>query len=185
MDEKTLNEFKLKMENSLKVYVDELSRLRTGRASPSLLEPVIVDAYNGKMKISELATVNIPEPKLLSIQVWDKGLVVNIEKAIRDAGLGLNPIIDGQIIRVPIPDLTEERRLELTKVASQFSENAKISIRNIRRDAMDYIKNEQKNNKISEDEEKKIHDVIQNNTDDKIKEIDSIYADKEKEILQI
>ena len=185
MDEKTLNEFKVKMENSLKVYVDELSRLRTGRASPSLLEPVIVDAYNGKMKISELATVNIPEPKLLSIQVWDKGLVVNIEKAIRDAGLGLNPIIDGQIIRVPIPDLTEERRQELTKVASQFSENAKISIRNIRRDAMDYIKNEQKNNKISEDEEKKLHDVIQNNTDDKIKEIDSIYADKEKEILQI
>ena len=183
MDEKTLNEFKVKMENSLKVYVDELSRLRTGRASPSLLEPVIVDAYNGKMKISELATVNIPEPKLLSIQVWDKGLVVNIEKAIKDAGLGLNPIIDGQIIRVPIPDLTEERRLELTKVASQFSENAKISIRNIRRDAMDYIKNEQKNNKISEDEEKKLHDVIQNNTDDKIKEIDSIYADKEKEIF--
>ena len=185
MDDKTLNEFKVKMENSLKVYGDELSRLRTGRASPSLLEPVIVDAYNGKMKISELATVNVPEPKLLSIQVWDKGLVANVEKAIRDADLGLNPTIDGQIVRVPLPDLTEERRQELSKVASQFSENAKVSIRNIRRDAMDYIKNEQKNNKISEDEEKKLHDVIQNNTDDKIKEIDSIYADKEKEILQI
>tara|TARA_B100000315_G_scaffold258764_1_gene312032 strand:+ start:1495 stop:2052 length:558 start_codon:yes stop_codon:yes gene_type:complete len=185
MDDKTLNEFNVKMESSLKVYIDELSRLRTGRASPSLLEPVIVDAYNGKMKISELATVNVPEPKLLSIQVWDKGLVANVEKAIRDADLGLNPTIDGQIVRVPLPDLTEERRQELTKVASQFSENAKISIRNIRREAMDYIKNKQKNNDISEDEEKNLHDLIQKNTDDKIKEIDSIYADKEKEILQI
>ena len=173
------------MESSLKVYIDELSRLRTGRASPLLLEPVIVDAYNGKMKISELATVNVPEPKLLSIQVWDKGLVANVEKAIRDADLGLNPTIDGQIVRVPLPDLTEERRQELTKVASKFSENAKISIRNIRREAMDYIKNKQKNNDISEDEEKNLHDLIQKNTDDKIKEIDSIYADKEKEILQI
>ena len=122
---------------------------------------------------------------MISIQVWDKGLVANVEKAIRDADLGLNPTIDGQIVRVPLPDLTEERRQELSKVASQFSENAKVSIRNIRRDAMDYIKNEQKNNKISEDEEKKLHDLIQKNTDDKIKEIDSIYADKEKEILQI
>ena len=185
MDDKTLNEFNVKMKSSLKVYIDELSRLRTGRASPLLLEPVIVDAYNGKMKISELATVNVPEPKLLSIQVWDKGLVANVEKAIRDADLGLNPTIDGQIVRVPLPDLTEERRQELTKVASQFSENAKISIRNIRREAMDYIKNKQKNNDISEDEEKNLHDLIQKNTDDKIKEIDSIYADKEKEILQI
>ena len=181
----SLTEYKEKMESTLKIFNDELMRLRTGRATPSLLEPVFVEAYNSKMKLAELATVNAPEPKLLTVQVWDKGLVANVEKAIRDADLGLNPTIDGQIVRVPLPDLTEERRQELSKVASQFSENAKVSIRNIRRDAMDYIKNEQKNNKISEDEEKKLHDLIQKNTDDKIKEIDSIYADKEKEILQI
>ena len=137
------------------------------------------------MKISELATVNAPEPKLLTVQVWDKSMVQNIEKSIRESELGLNPSSDGQLIRVPLPNLTEERRLELTKVASKFSEDSKISIRNIRRDAMDKIKEEEKNNLISEDEQKSISDDVQKITDEKIKTIESVFEDKKKEIMQI
>jgi ribosome recycling factor len=181
----SVDEFKNKMENTLKIFHEELSRLRTGRATPSLLEPVFVEAYNSKMKISELATVNAPEPKLLTVQVWDKSMVQNVEKSIRESKLGLNPSIDGQLIRVPLPDLTEERRLELTKVASKFSEDAKISIRNIRRDAMDKIKDEQKKNLISEDEQKSTSENIQKVTDEKIKEIENVFEDKKKEIMQI
>ena len=137
------------------------------------------------MKISELATVNAPEPKLLTVQVWDKSMVQNIEKSIRDSELGLNPNTDGQLIRVQLPDLTEERRLELTKVASKFAEDSKISIRNIRRDAMDKIKEDQKNNTISEDEQKSMSDNIQEITDEKTKEIDAVIENKKKEIMQI
>ena len=179
------DEYKNKMENTLKIFHEELGRLRTGRATPSLLEPVFVEAYNSKMKISELATVNAPEPKLLTVQVWDKSMVQNVEKSIRESKLGLNPSTDGQLIRVPLPDLTEERRLELTKVASKFSEDAKISIRNIRRDAMDKIKDEQKKNLISEDEQKSTSENIQKVTDEKIKEIENVFEDKKKEIMQI
>ena len=181
----SVDEFKSKMENTLKIFHEELNRLRTGRATPSLLEPVFVEAYNSKMKISELASVNAPEPKLLTVQVWDKSMVQNIEKSIRESKLGLNPSTDGQLIRVPLPDLTEERRLELTKVASKFSEDAKISIRNIRRDAMDKIKDEQKKNLISEDEQKSTSENIQKVTDEKIKEIENVFEDKKKEIMQI
>ena len=185
MDESSLDIYKKKMESTFNVFLNELSRLRTGRNTPSLLEPILVDAYNSKMKISEVATVSTPEPKLLTIQVWDKGLVSNVEKSINESDLGLNPNVDGQLIRVSLPDLTEERRVELTKVASQFSENAKISIRNIRREAMDMIKSKNKDNTISEDEQKELSDSIQKITDAKISEIDAKYNDKEKEILQI
>ena len=181
----SIDEYKNKMENTLKIFNEELFRLRTGRATPSLLEPIFVEAYNSKMKISELGTVNAPEPKLLTVQVWDKSMVQNVEKSIRESELGLNPSTDGQLIRVPLPDLTEERRLELTKVASKFSEDAKISIRNIRRDAMDKIKEEKKNNLISEDEQKSFFDDIQKITDEKIKEIENVFEDKKKEIMQI
>jgi len=181
----SIDEYKNKMENTLKIFHEELGRLRTGRATPSLLEPVFVEAYNSKMKISELATVNAPEPKLLTVQVWDKSMVPNIEKSIRESELGLNPSTDGQLIRVPLPNLTEERRVELTKVASKFSEEAKISIRNIRRDAMDKIKEEQKGNIISEDVQKSISENIQKITDEKIKEIENVFEDKKKEIMQI
>ena len=181
----SVDEYKSKMENTLKIFHEELGRLRTGRATPSLLEPVFVEAYNSKMKISELATVNAPEPKLLTVQVWDKSMVQNVEKSIRESKLGLNPSTDGQLIRVPLPDLTEERRLELTKVASKFSEDAKISIRNIRRDAMDKIKDEQKKTLISEDEQKFTSENIQKVTDEKIKEIGDVFEDKKKEIMQI
>tara|TARA_B100000315_G_scaffold246399_1_gene273630 strand:- start:200 stop:754 length:555 start_codon:yes stop_codon:yes gene_type:complete len=180
-----VDEFKNKMENTLKIFHEELNRLRTGRATPSLLEPVFVEAYNSKMKISELATVNAPEPKLLTVQVWDKSMVQNVEKSIRESKLGLNPSADGQLIRVPLPDLTEDRRLELTKVASKFSEDAKISIRNIRRDAMDKIKDEQKKNLISEDEQKSTSENVQKVTDEKIKEVEDVFENKKKEIMQI
>ena len=180
-----IDEYKNKMENTLKIFHEELSRLRTGRAIPSLLEPVFVEAYDSKMKVSELATVNAPEPKLLTVQVWDKSMVSNIEKAIRESDLGLNPSTDGQLIRVPLPDLTEERRIELTKIASKFSENAKISIRNIRRDAMDKIKEQEKNNEISEDEQKNMSDNIQKLTDEKVNEIQSLYDEKKNEIMQV
>ena len=185
MEESLLNSFKKKMENTYSVFLDELSKLKTGRASPSLLESIIVDAYNSKMKIAELSTVNVAETKLLTVQVWDNNLVTNVEKSIRESDLGLNPMVEGQLIRVPIPDLTEERRVELSKVASQFAENAKIAIRNIRREAMDLIKNKQKDSEISEDEQKQLSDSMQSLTDDKIKEIEFKYSDKEKEILQI
>ena len=181
----SVDEYKSKMENTLKIFHEELNRLRTSRATPSLLEPVFVEAYNSKMRISELATVNAPEPNLLTVQVWDKSMVQNIEKSIRESELGLNPNTDGQLIRVPIPDLTEERRTELTKVASKFSEDAKISIRNIRRDAMDKIKEDQKNSLISEDEQKSMSEDIQKATDEKTKEIESVFEEKKKEIMQI
>ena len=181
----SIDEYKNKMENTFKVFHEELNRLRTGRATPSLLEPVFVEAYNSKMKISELATVNAPEPKLLTVQVWDKSMVQNVEKSIRESKLGLNPSADGQLIRVPLPDLTEDRRLELTKVASKFSEDAKISIRNIRRDAMDKIKDEQKKNLISEDEQKSTSENVQKVTDEKIKEVEDVFENKKKEIMQI
>ena len=181
----SIDGYRNKMENTLKIFHEELSRLRTGRATPSLLEPLFVDAYNSKMKISELANVNAPEPKLLTVQVWDKSMVANVEKSIRDSELGLNPNTDGQLIRVQLPDLTEERRLELTKVASKFAEDSKISIRNIRRDAMDKIKEDQKNNTISEDEQKSMSDNIQEITDEKTKEIDAVIENKKKEIMQI
>ena len=181
----SIDEYKSKMENTLKIFHEELIRFRTGRATPSLLEPVFVEAYNSKMKISELATVSASEPKLLTIQVWDKAMVQNIEKSIRESELGLNPSTDGQLIRVPLPDLTEERRIELTKVASKFSEDAKISIRNIRRDAMVKIKDDQKNNLISEDEQKSISDNIQKITNEKTKEIENVFESKKKEIMQI
>ena len=181
----SIDEYKNKMENTLKIFHEELFRLRTGRATPSLLEPIFVEAYNSKMKISELGTVNAPEPKLLTVQVWDKSMVQNVEKSIRESELGLNTSTDGQLIRVPLPDLTEERRLELTKVASKFSEDAKISIRNIRREANDVIKAMLKEKKISEDENNKYEKDIQKITDQEVKKIDEKVSQKEKEIMTI
>ena len=181
----SVDEYKSKMENTLKIFHEELNRLRTGRATPSLLEPVFVEAYNSKMKISELATVNAPEPKLLTVQVWYKSMVQNIEKSIRESELGLNPSSDGQLIRVPLPNLTEERRVELKKIMGELSEKAKISIRNIRREANDSLKKDLKDKKISEDELKNFEKKIQNSTDKQILELEKKLEEKEKEIMTI
>jgi ribosome recycling factor len=173
-----------RMQGAVEALKHDLVGLRTGRASTSLLDPVNVSVYGANMPINQVATVSAPESRMLSVQVWDKSNVGPVEKAIRSAGLGLNPITDGTTIRLPIPDLTEERRKELAKLASQYAEQARIAVRNVRRDGMEGLKTDEKKNEISEDEHKKLSVEVQKLTDDTIKEIDSAAAAKEKEILQ-
>jgi ribosome recycling factor len=176
-----LDQTKQRMEGALDALRKEFSGLRTGRASINLLDNVQVDAYGSMMPLNQVGTVGVPEPRLITVQVWDKGLVKNVEKAIRDAGLGLNPQPDGQVVRVPLPELSSERRQELVKIAGKYTEQARIAVRNVRRDAMDEIKK----NKLPEDETKTQNDKIQKLTDDSIKKIDDSFTAKEKEITQI
>jgi ribosome recycling factor len=178
-----LNELKRRMQGATASLKHELGGLRTGRASASMLEPVQVEAYGSHMPLNQLATVSVPEPRLLSVQVWDKMNIGPVEKAIRSAGLGLNPINDGNNIRLPIPDLTEERRKELAKLAHQYAEKARIAIRNVRRDGMDALKTDENKKEISEDERKRSETDVQKLTDDLIKQADEVAAQKEKEIL--
>jgi len=161
----------------------DLGGLRTGRASTTLLDPVTVEVYGSHMPLSQVATVSAPEPRMLSVQVWDKSNVSPVEKAIRSAGLGLNPINDGQTLRLPIPDLTEERRKELAKLASQYAEKARIAARNVRRDGMDSLKADEKKNVFGEDERKRHETELQKITEATIADIDSVSSSKEKEIL--
>lgn len=174
-----------RMDSAVEVLKKEFSGLRTGRASVNLLDPVVVEAYGQSMPLSQCGTVGVPEPRMITVQVWDKGQVKAVEKAIANAGLGLNPQTDGQMIRVPIPPLNEERRKELQKVAGKYSEQARISVRNVRRDGMDTLKKMEKDGHISEDEIKKHEKEIQVITDATIKGIDEHLAHKEKEIMQV
>ena len=176
-----LDQTKQRMDGSLEALRKEFSGLRTGRASINVLDPSPVDAYGSMMPINQVGTVGVPEPRLITVQVWDKGLVKNVEKAIRYAGLGLNPQPDGQTIRVPLPELSQERRQELVKIAGKYTEQARVAIRNVRRDAMDAVKKE----KLSEDETKGQNDKIQKLTDESIKKVDDLFTAKEKEILQV
>ncbi|MGB8841671.1 MAG: ribosome recycling factor [Aliidongia sp.] len=173
------------MEGALEALKKEFSGLRTGRASTNLLDPVMVDAYGSSMPLAQCGTVSAPEPRMLTVQVWDRALVKPVEKAIRDAGLGLNPQADGQTVRVPIPDLNEERRRELTKVAAKYTEQARIAVRNVRRDGVDSLKKLEKEGEISQDEHRKLLADVQSLTDDFIRKIDDAMAQKEKEILQV
>ncbi|HEY7808759.1 MAG TPA: ribosome recycling factor [Allosphingosinicella sp.] len=172
-----------RMSGAIESLKHDLGGLRTGRASTSLLEPVTVEVYGSHMPLAQVATLSAPEPRMLSVQVWDRSNVGAVEKAIRSAGLGLNPISEGQTLRLPIPDLTEERRKELAKLASQYAEKARIAVRNVRRDAMDSLKQDEKKHEISEDERKRLETEVQKLTDDTIKEIDAATAAKEKEIM--
>jgi ribosome recycling factor len=172
-----------RMHGAVEALKHDLGGLRTGRASISLLEPVNVEVYGSHMPLNQVATISVPEPRMLSVQVWDKSNVGPVEKAIRSAGLGLNPISEGQTLRLPIPDLTEERRKELAKLAGQYAEKAKIAVRNVRRDGMDALKIDEKKNEISEDDRKRLEAEVQKLTDETIGEIDSAAAAKEKEIL--
>ena len=172
-----------RMHGAVEALKHDLGGLRTGRASTTLLDPINVEVYGSNMPINQVATVSAPEPRLLSVQVWDKSNVSAVEKAIRSAGLGLNPMTDGQNIRLPIPDLTEERRKELAKLASQYAEKARIAVRNVRRDGMDTLKQDEKKGEISQDEQKRLETEVQKLTDDTIAEIDTASAAKEKEIL--
>ena len=178
-------DLKRRMEGAVDNYHKELSGLRTGCASVNLLDPVNVEAYGSKMPLNQVGTVSVPEPRMLSVQVWDAGLVKATEKAIRDAGLGLNPQPEGNLIRIPIPDLNEERRAELSKIAGKYAENARISVRNVRRDGMDAIKKMLKDGDISEDDEKRYSDDVQKLTDEEIQKIDKMLSDKEKDIMQV
>ena len=172
-----------RMEGAVESLKSDFSGLRTGRANTALLEPITVEVYGSHMPITQVATLSAPEPRMLSVQVWDKSNIGPVEKAIRSAGLGLNPINDGNTLRLPIPDLTEERRKELAKLASQYAEKARVAIRNVRRDGMENLKADEKKNEISEDERKRAETEVQKLTDEQIKAVDDELARKEKEIL--
>jgi ribosome recycling factor len=172
-----------RMHGAVESLKSDLIGLRTGRASINLLDPIVVEVYGSMMPLNQVATVSAPEPRMLSVQIWDKSNVTPVEKAIRNAGLGINPITDGQNIRLPIPDLTEERRKELVKLAHSYAEKAKIAVRNVRRDGNDDLKADEKKKEISEDDRKRTETEIQKMTDATIAEIDAAAAAKEKEIL--
>jgi len=172
-----------RMAGAIEALRGDLTGLRTGRANVQLLDPVMVTVYGATMPLNQVATVSAPEPRMLSVQVWDKMNVGPCDKAIRSAGLGLNPIVDGQTLRLPIPDLTEERRKELAKLASKYAEGARIAVRNVRRDGMDSLKTDEKKGEISEDERKRLETEVQKMTDSTIADIDALATSKEKEIL--
>lgn len=174
-----------RMDGAIEALRKEFSGLRTGRASTALLENVTVDAYGSKMPMNQVGSVNVPEPRMLTVQVWDNSLVKEAEKAIRESDLGLNPQTEGNLIRVPLPELSEERRIELTKVAAKFGEQARVAVRNVRRDGMDTLKKNEKDKEISKDEHRDRGEDIQKLTDEHIKIIDKMLSEKEQEILQV
>ena len=174
-----------RMDGAMNALKHEFASLRTGRASASIVDPIQVEAYGQMTPINQLGTVNVPEPRMVVINVWDKAMVGKVEKAIRESGIGINPVTDGPLIRLPIPELNEERRKQLSKVAAGYAENAKIAIRNIRQDANKEIAKLVKDKAISEDEKKRGEDDIQKLTDTNIKDVDKVVADKEKELLSV
>lgn len=176
---------KRRMDGALSSFRHELNSLRTGRASASLLDPVQVDAYGASMPLVQVATVSVPESRLISVQVWDRAMVPAVEKAIRDSNLGLNPQTEGQVIRLRIPEMTEDRRKELVKVAHKYAEAARVAIRHVRRDGLDVLKKTEKDGHFSEDESKRLSDQVQKATDAAIAEVDKLLAVKEKEIMHV
>lgn len=174
-----------RMKKSLAALKDEFAGLRTGRATTSLLDPIMVDAYGSKMPMNQVATVSVPEARMLSVQVWDKGMTQAVEKAIRESSLGLNPMSEGTVIRVALPELNEERRRELTKVAHQYAEHAKVAIRHIRRDGMDTLKKLEKDGDISKDDMHQRSEAVQKLTDECVAEVDTMLAKKEADIMQV
>lgn len=179
-----LDELEKRMDGALTSLRQEFQTLRTGRASATMVEPITVEAYGAVTPINQVATVNVPEPRMLTLNVWDKGMVAAVEKAIRQSGLGINPVVDGTILRLPIPELNEERRRELAKVAGHYAENARIAVRNVRRDGMDQIK-KAKAAGMGEDDQKLWSDEVQSLTDNGIKNIDDALASKQEEIMQV
>jgi ribosome recycling factor len=180
-----INELKRRMQGATQSLKHELGGLRTGRASASMLEPVQVDAYGSHMPLNQLATISVPEPRMISVQVWDKSMVKAVEKAIVDSNLGLSPATEGQVLRLRIPELNEERRKELVKVAHKYAEAAKVAVRHVRRDGLDVLKKMEKDHKISEDDGKRMSGEVQKATDAMIVEIDQALAHKEKEIMTV
>ncbi|MFQ5984380.1 MAG: ribosome recycling factor [Alphaproteobacteria bacterium] len=173
------------MAGAIEVLRREFAGLRTGRASPSLLEPITIAAYDTSMPLNQVANISVPEPRLLTVQVWDKELVKAVETAVRNAGLGLNPIVDGQLLRVPIPELTEERRRELSKIAGKYAEQARISVRNVRRDGMETLKRMEKDGELSQDDHRRWTEEVQKMTDENVNKIDELLAAKQQDIMQV
>jgi ribosome recycling factor len=180
-----LSKYRERMDKAYTALKDEFGGLRTGRASASLLEPVHVDAYGSSMPLNQVAAITVPEPRLITVNVWDKAMVGAVDKAIRSANLGLNPVVDGQTLRVPIPPLTEERRKDLAKLAGKYAEQQRIAVRNVRRDGMEDLKKLEKDHVISQDEHKKMGEDIQRFTDEAVKRIDEALKTKEQEIMQV
>jgi ribosome recycling factor len=183
--EELLKDLRRRMDGAIEVLRKEFGGLRTGRASASLLEPVQVPAYGSTVPLSQVASVNVPEPRMITVQVWDRGVVKAVDKAIREAGLGLNPQTEGQTIRVPIPELNQERRKELTRVAAKYAEEARVAVRHVRQHGIEALRKLEKDGEISQDEQRKTQTDIQKLTDDHIKRIDETLAQKDKEILQV
>ena len=180
-----LKDLRRRMDGAVEVLRKEFGGLRTGRASASLLEPVTVSAYGGTVPLNQLANVSVPEPRMITVQVWDRAMVKAVDKAIREAGLGLNPQTEGQVIRVPIRDFNEERRRELTRVTAKYAEQARISVRNIRRDGVELLRRRERDAEISQDEQRKLQHDVQHLTDEYVKRIDEALAQKDREILQV
>ena len=185
MADPDLSDVQRRMNGALEVLRQELAGLRTGRASVSLLEPISVEAYDTQMPLNQVATINAPEPRLLTVQVWDRSMTKAVEKAILKSDLGLNPTTDGSLIRVPIPELNEERRRDLAKIASKYTEQARVAVRNVRRDGMDMLKRLEKEGEISQDDQHLWGDEVQEMTDELIKQIDALLGAKDKEIMQV
>lgn len=180
-----LSRYKDRMDKAVAALKEEFASLRTGRASASLLDQVHVDAYGSSVPINQVGAVSVPEARMITVNVWDRGLVVSVEKAIRNSGLGLNPVVDGQNLRIPIPPLTEERRKEIVKIAGKYAEQQRIAVRNIRRDANDDLKKAEKDSVISQDEHKRMETEVQKLTDEAIKRVDEALKTKEQEIMHV
>ena len=184
-EDKLITDLRRRMDGAIDALKKELGGLRTGRAAPSLLETVSVSAYGTTMPLNQLGTVSAPEPRLLVVQVWDRSMAKAVDAAIREAGLGLNPQSEGQVIRVPIPPLSEERRKELTKIAHKYTEQARVSVRNVRRDGLEALKKREKDREITQDQHRKLDKDVQTLTDETIKKVDETLAHKEKEIMHV
>ena len=180
-----MNDLKKRMEAAINSLSHDLAGLRTGRASSALLDPVVVEAYGQKMPINQVGTINVPEARMVAVQVWDKSMVGAVERAIRESNLGLNPVVDGQNLRIPLPELNEERRRELVKVAHQYSEQAKVAIRHVRRDGMEEIKRAEKDGDVGKDDARMLSESVQKLTDEMVVKVDQTVAEKEKEIMQV
>lgn len=180
-----ISALKKRMDGTISALKHDLAGLRTGRASAALLDPVMVDAYGQKTPINQVGNVNAPEPRLITVQIWDKTMVAPVEKAVRNAGLGLNPVVDGQNLRIPLPELNEERRRELVKVGHEYAEKAKVAIRHVRRDGMEEIKKAEKDSDIGKDDARSLSDEVQKMTDDHVTLVDKTVAEKEIEIMQV
>ena len=184
-EDQVLTDLRRRMDGALEVLRKEFGGLRTGRASASLLEPITVPAYGGTLPLNQVANISVPEPRMITVQVWDRAVVKAVDKAIRESGLGLNPQTEGQVIRVPIPDLNEERRRELTRVSARYAEQGRVAVRNVRRDGIEMLKRREKDAEISQDQQRKQQQEIQHLTDDYIRRIDEALTLKDREILQV